>query len=245
MVNDEQLLCEAELRKKECLEALKSMAPDKSPGTDVLPCEFYKVLWNDAAESLIKYITYSYEMRKLSISQSRGIIKLIPKKAADLNLMKNWRPLTLLSCKYKMATKDIPNRIKTFLPKLVCYYQTGFIRDRFIGENIGFKNMPGLLLFLNFEKAFFNLEWPFISKTVQYFGLGPSFLNWLIVFYCNSQGCILNNGLASTFFVLYRGVRQGCTPSPYLFVLFVEVLANAMRQKKKTKQNKTKTTKQK
>ena len=103
------------------------MASDKSPGNDGLPCEFYEVFWNDVAEILIKSFNYSYEMGKLSISQSRGIIKLIPK---------NWPPLTLLNCDYKIATKAIANRIKTFLPKLVSYDQAGFIRDRFIGENI-------------------------------------------------------------------------------------------------------------
>ena len=57
-------------------------------------------------------------------------------------------------------------------------------------------------------------------------------MNWLKGFYCNSQSCILNNGWASNFFELNRGVRQGCPLSPYLFILSVEVLANAIRQKK-------------
>ena len=153
--NDEQFLCEGELGKNECLEALKSMAPDKSPGTDGLVCEFYKVFWNDVAEILIKSFNYSYEIGKLSISQRRGIIKLIPKKDADHNLIKIWRPLTLLNRDYKIATKAIANRIKTFLPNRVSYDQTGFIRGRFIGENIRLtdsvikytkaKNMPGLI----------------------------------------------------------------------------------------------------
>ena len=92
--------------------------------------------------------------------------------------------------------------------------------------------MPGLPLFLDFEKAFDTLEWPFICKTFEYFGFDPSLLNWLKVFYCNSESCILNNGWASHFFELNRGVRQGCPLSPYLFILSVEVLANAIRQKK-------------
>ena len=69
------------------------MVPDKSPGTDGLPCEFYKVFWKDVAEILINSFNYSYEIGKLSISQRRGIIKLIPKKDANLNSIKNWRPL--------------------------------------------------------------------------------------------------------------------------------------------------------
>ena len=240
--SDEQSLCEGELSIKECLEALKSMVPDKSPGTDGLPCEFYKVFWKDVAEILINSFNYSDEIGKLSISQRRGIIKLIPKKDADLNSIKNWRPLTLLNCDYKIATKAIASRIKMVLPKLVSNDQTGFIRDRFIGENIRLidsvikytkaKIMPRLLLFLDFEKAFDTLEWPFIRKTFEHFGFGPSLLNWLKVFYCNSESCILNNGWASNFFELSRGVRQGCPLSPYLFILSVEVLANAIRQKK-------------
>ena len=94
------------------------MVPDKSPGTDGLSCEFYKVFWDDVAQILITSFNYSYEIGKLSISQRRGIIKLIPKKDANLNSTKNWRPLTLLNCDYKIATKVIASRIKIFLPKL-------------------------------------------------------------------------------------------------------------------------------
>ena len=92
--------------------------------------------------------------------------------------------------------------------------------------------MAGLLLFLDFEKAFDTLEWPFIRKTIQDFGFGPSLLKWSnVFFYCNSQSCILNNGWASNFFVLNKGVTQGCPLSPYLFILSVEVLANTIREK--------------
>ena len=107
----------------------------------------------------------------------------------------------LLNCDYKIASKAIASRTKMFLPKLVSDNQTGFIRDRFIRENIRLidnvikytkaKNMPGLLVFLDFEKAIDTLEWPFIRKTFKHFGFSPSLLNWLKVFYCNSESCIL------------------------------------------------------
>ena len=36
-------VCEGALTEKECLEALKDMRTEKTPGTDGLPAEFYKV----------------------------------------------------------------------------------------------------------------------------------------------------------------------------------------------------------
>jgi len=152
------------------------MESDKTPGTDGLPAEFYKVFWKDISTILIKSLNYAYEKDQPLITQRRGIIKLIPKKDAEPYFIKNWRPLTLLNCDYKIAAKSIANRLKVFLPNLINNDQTGFIKGRFIGENIRLidsvicyakeKNIPGLLLFLDCEKAFDTIEWPFIRKTL-------------------------------------------------------------------------------
>ena len=77
--SNEQSLCEGELSIKECLEALKSMVPDKSPGT-----EFYKVFWNDVVKILINSFNYSYRIGKLSISQRRGISNSHQKRMLSL-----------------------------------------------------------------------------------------------------------------------------------------------------------------
>ena len=55
----------------------------------------------------------------------------------------------------------------------------GFVNGRYIGQNIRLlcdlleysdvKNFSGILLFVNFEKAFDTLEWSFISKTLKVF----------------------------------------------------------------------------
>ena len=51
------------------------------------------------------------------------------------------------------------------------------------------------------------------------------------VFYSNIQSCAINNGTASDYLMLERGVRQGDLLSSYLFILAVETLAIAIREK--------------
>ena len=50
-------------------------------------------------------------------------------------------------------------------------------------------------------------------------------------FYTDCSSCVVNNGYASAFFKLQRGVSQGCPLSGSLFVLCAEILANAIRSK--------------
>ena len=89
--------------------------------------------------------------------------------------------------------------------------------------------MPGLLLFIDFEKAFDSLEWHFLEKCLELFNFGPDLIRWVSTFYKNVKSCIINNGLCSHYFNVERGVRQGDPLSPYLFVICVEILAIAVR----------------
>ena len=64
------------------------------------------------------------------------MISLLPKKNKDTLLLKNWRPITFLNIDYKIATKCIAKRLEKVLPMLIDRDQTGYVKKRFIGENI-------------------------------------------------------------------------------------------------------------
>ena len=71
------------------------------------------------------------------------------------------------------------------------------------------ENIPGIMIFLDFQKAFDSVEWDFILECLESFNFDPEFVGWVKTFYKNIQSCIINNGTTSDFFILERGVRQG------------------------------------
>ena len=95
------------------------MESGKSPGTDSLPAEFYRIFWNEVSTFLIDALNMSFSKRHLSFSQRRGLITLLPKKNKPPQYLKNWRPFTLLNCDYKIATKSIVTRVKKVLLHLI------------------------------------------------------------------------------------------------------------------------------
>lgn len=235
--------CEGMLTEQECLQALKNMDNGKSPGSDGFTSEFYKFFWEHINQDVVASINYGFEKRQLSICQRRGIITLVPKKNKPTNLLGNLRPISLLNTDYKIATKAIAKRLESVLPLMINADQTGYIKGRYIGENVRLisdiisytatKNLPGLAVFLDFEKAFDSMEWNFLTKVLDKYNFGPDFKNWIETFYCNVTSCVTNNGFASDFFLLERGVRQGCPLSGMLFVLGIEILALAIKQNSK------------
>jgi len=143
--------------------------------------------------------------------------------------LKNWRPITLLNVDYKIASKVIAKRIEPILPSLIHLDQTGFMKGRYIGENIRLIanvmeqrkkfNGSGVLLSLDFQKAFDTLEWSCIHHVLKLYNFGDSLRNWVKIFYTDMESAVLNNGYATNWIKPSTGVRQGCPLSPYLFIL--------------------------
>ena len=53
---------------------------------------------------------------------------------------------------------------------------------------------------------------------------------WVLTFYTNINLCVHLNGQYSQWFDLKRGTRQGDPLSPYLFLIYGELLASMIRQ---------------
>ena len=97
---------------------------------------FFKFFWQDIGSFVTRAINYSYEQKMFSEQNKLGKITCIPKAGKPKQFLKNWRPISLLNVVYKLASGCIAERIKGFLDKIIHCDQTGFIKGRFIGENI-------------------------------------------------------------------------------------------------------------
>ena len=90
--------------------------------------------------------------------------------------------------------------------------------------------IPGIVLFIDFEKAFDTIEWPFIQNVLKCFKFGPVIRKWVSILYSDVESAVMNGGYTTNYFKVSRGVRQGCQLSPLVFVLVVEILAQKIRQ---------------
>lgn len=220
---------ENDLKIEELDRAVTSMAKGKSPGIDGLTIEFYMFFWKEIRILLYEAFKECILSKNLSATMKHGLITLIPKPNKDSLSLDNWRPITLLCNDYKLLAHVYANRLNEGLATIIDESQSAFIKGRNIHNHTRlildmldyreFIHTDGLVLFLDFYKAFDTVEHSFLMKALNYLGFGESFCNIVQMFYNNIySSVILNTGMTPRFEVM-RGIRQGCPISPKLFIL--------------------------
>ena len=91
-----------------------------------------------------------------------------------------------------------------------------------------------MIILIDAEKAFDNIQHPFMIKTLQKMGIEGTYHNIVKAIYDKPTANILN-GEKLKAFPLRLGTRQGCPLSPLLFSIVLEVLTTAIREEKEKK----------
>ena len=183
---EEKNSCEGLISSEECSGLLDSFQSNKTPGNDGIQAEFYRKFWPLISESFIGCANECFEKGEISCSQKQAVITLLEKSGKDRALLENWRPISLVNVDTKIMSKVIAARVKKVLPSITHCNQTGYVKDRFIGGAIrsifdimdltAKENIPGLLLFIDFQKAFDSVEWEFLIESLKKFNFGRDFL---------------------------------------------------------------------
>ena len=201
---------------------------------------FYKCFWSDISALFYEVLICVFDRKEMSFSQRMAAISLIYKKD-EKNDLKNYRPLSLTNVDYKIIASIFARRLQNCIDKLIGKEQSAYIKGRYIGDNARLIldifdyceefNENGILLFLDFEKAFDSVEWNFLFKTLTKFNFGEKFITWMQILYNNPIFRVKNNGWISKICKMGRGIRQGCSQFSALLYLFVaEILAIKIKE---------------
>ena len=230
---------EGKLSLDEMTKYLKKCKNNVAPGSSGFTFDFYKFFWRNLKQFIIRAVDYAFVMNRLAKTQSLGLINIIPKGDKDKRFLSNWRPLCLLNSLYKLISGALAERIKPSLETLIHPDQKGFVPGRYIGEVVRTtydiiqyakeNDKVGLLMLIDFEKAYDSISFNFINKCLNFFNFGPEMIKWVEILLHNFNASINHCGNISKTFSIGRGCRQGDPIASYLFILSIEILAHKLR----------------
>lgn len=205
--------------------AIKSMKKGTAPGPDNITADLLRA-GNGPLEALLaKHFNHYLSIGRIpdQWKESRTILLF---KKGDRENIANYRPISLLSVVYKIFTKILLNRMERILDDYQPNEQAGFRKKFSCMDNIQAVtqliersreyNLPLVLLFIDYKKAFDSIEVNAVLNAVVCAGIPSGYVHLL-------EQCISNTSTNIQLFErklnirVEKGVRQGDTISPKLF----------------------------
>ena len=234
-----------DITEEELKTAISRLKLSKSPGSDGYTAEWYKEFKKELIPVLLPALNWALKKAQTPPSWKEAIISAIPKEGKDKMECGSFRPISVLNIDYKLFTSIMARRLEEFLPMLIHNDQTGFIHQRQTQDNIRKTlhimdyiqkhTIEAAVISVDAEKAFDSVNWNFLYRVLHRFGFHDTIIKTIQALYDNPTARIKINGYLSNSFTLERGTRQGCTWSPLLFALYLEPLAQYIRQNKDIK----------
>ncbi|GJU27324.1 RNA-directed DNA polymerase, eukaryota [Tanacetum coccineum] len=224
---------EAEVSKDEVKRAVWECGTDKAPGPDGFTFGFFRHFWYLVEKDVIDAVSYFFSYADIPRGCNSSFIALIP-KIPDANVVKDFRPISLIGSLYKIIAKILTNRLVNVLGGLVNEVQSAFVANRqildgpfIINELFQWcksKKKQTLIFKVDFEKAYDSVRWDFLDEVLSKFGFGEKWRKWIQCCLHSSRGSIIINGSPTDEFIFGKGLKQGDPLSPFLFILIMESL---------------------
>ena len=147
-----------------------------------------------------------------------------------------------------MISKVLASRLKVKFPDAVEANQSAVIKERLLLENVllaselvnGYHKATvseRCAIKFDISKAFdtvkwsfITVKWSFITSVLLAMGLPAQFINWIKICISTAAFSVSVNGSLEGFFTSARGIRQGCSLSPYLYVILNNVLSKLLNK---------------
>jgi hypothetical protein len=160
-------------------------------------------------------------------------------KKKDPTNISNYRPISVLNTDYKILTKVMALQLNDHAHTLIHSDQAGFIPRRSIFNHIRLAKAiinyaevteeNGAIIALDQEKAYDKIRHDYLWRVLEAFHLPPPFIKTLKALYEHAFTRVAINGILSSPFQIFHGVRQGDPLSCPIFNLAIEPLACLFR----------------
>ena len=182
------------------------MKPIISPGLDGMPPLFYQSFWSLIGEDITSVVLDCLNNCKIPKEINCTDITLIP-KVKSLELITDFRPISLCNVVYKIISKVLANRLKDVLPLVISENQSAFQAGRVITDNIlmAFETLyymkhhqsgkSGFMaLKLDMSKAYDQVEWAYLEAIVMRMGFARRWVDLIMECIMTVSYSVLING---------------------------------------------------
>uniref|UniRef100_A0A2S2QSL5 LINE-1 reverse transcriptase n=1 Tax=Sipha flava TaxID=143950 RepID=A0A2S2QSL5_9HEMI len=226
------------ITKDEFVKALRELKQGKAAGVDNIPAELLKNVGKNTEHKLYEMTEKMYRDGNIPKDFAKSKIVLIPKKGNSTEC-NNYRTISLLTHASKILLIIIKNRIQMKIEKELDKDQFGFrqgigIREEILAIRVLTErrlnvNRNTFITFIDLEKAFDTVNWALLMSSMM-----KTRIDWrdrrIIMLLYKEQETLIEVEEHSTTAKIKRGIRQGCSLSPYLFNIFVEEIMDKYKR---------------
>jgi hypothetical protein len=172
----------------EIKKAIFEIEHNKAPGPDGFLIEFYQKFWDVIKEDLMAIFHDLFIGDLPLFSLNFGVIMLIT-KVQDITQIQQYRPICLLNVSFKIFIKVATIRLNSVPNHIIQPSQIAFLRGCNILEGVvilhemihelHLKKQNGVILKIDFEKAYDKVKWPFLFQTLRMKGFSTKWISWI------------------------------------------------------------------
>lgn len=216
---------------------------DSAPGEDGLTFKFWQSTWHMYGEMLTKTANGLME-GVIPSSMTKILLTMVPKSLSLIHV-KNFQPIALINTSLRLICQAINERLLLVADQLIGPYQTGFLKDRHIHDNILLfqsvlhcwrkceNDHPWVVLndpddlaavVIKFENAFDLINQTYIGNCLEKAGIPPRLGKAIMTILRTQHAQVYINNVKGPSFPMRRGTMQGNPFSPFLSILGMEQL---------------------
>ncbi|KAK9146665.1 hypothetical protein Sjap_006568 [Stephania japonica] len=194
--------------------------------------------WGVFRQNIMAALNDYHRTRVIDASMIETLVCLIPKNSKACKVS-HFCPISLVSSLYKTISKVLVRRLRHVVGSTVALEQGAFMEGHQLTylvliasesvEEYRHKKKAGFVLKLDLAKAYDHVDWLFLDYVLMKKGIGAIWRKWIYGCISSVSFSVLINGKPQPRFATTRGMCQGCSLSPFLFIIVANVFSRMMK----------------